>query len=59
METPEMTKTAIVEGLREILQLSLPHCDDGNPHEDDFIAINQMAHECLLKIRRLGVKELV
>lgn len=65
----DTTKTEIVEGLRDILKKSLPHCDDGNPnkvlskrgieYEDDFVAINKIAHECLLKIQRLGVQELV
>lgn len=55
----DTTKTEIVEGLRDILKKSLPHCDDGNPNENDFVAINKIAHECLLKIQRLGVQELV
>lgn len=43
--------------IREILKLSFPHCDDGNPNEKEFVEINKLAHETLKKIEKLAVKK--
>jgi hypothetical protein len=37
--------------------LSLPHCEDGNPCENEFIEINKLAHQTFKKIQRLGIQE--
>lgn len=55
MENQEQLKQEILNGLREILKSSLPHCDDGNPNEKDFIAINNTAYEVLKRVERLRV----
>jgi hypothetical protein len=48
----------IVEGLKEILKLSLPHCDNGSPQETTFVEINRKAHEILTHYRRGTGKDL-
>jgi hypothetical protein len=50
-ESPHITS------LKEILKLSLPHCEDGNPCENEFIEINKIAHQTFKKIQRLGIQE--
>jgi hypothetical protein len=58
MENLDQIQTAI-NGLKEILKISLPLCNDGNLNEEEFIAINKIAHEVLKTVERLGVKKVV
>ncbi len=55
MENQEPLKQEIKTKLKKILELSLPHCDDGNPNEKDFVDVNHLAHEALLRVERLRV----
>lgn len=55
METQEQSPPGILEGLKEILEVSYPHCDDGNPNEDAFVKINNLAHDCLVRAEHLRI----
>jgi hypothetical protein len=55
MENQEPLKQSVLEDIREVLKVSILHCDDDNPNEAAFIAINKRAHEALLKLERLRV----
>lgn len=55
MENQEQIRVAVMDKLRLILKLSLPHCDDDNPNEKDFVDINRLAHEALIKLERLRI----
>lgn len=58
MEKEEQTETLAINNLKEILNLSLPHCKDGNPNEKEFVLINRRAFECIILLKRLSsVKE--
>jgi len=59
MENQAQLKQDIIEGLKGILKRSYAHCKDGNPNENDFIEINNQAHECFLKLSRLVVEKAV
>jgi hypothetical protein len=47
-----------VEGLKKILKISLPHCEDNNPLEDKFIEINKMSYETLQKFEKLVIQKI-
>jgi len=51
----EDQKQRIIEGLKKILELSFQHCEDNGPNEREFIEINQLAHEVLLRVTNLCV----
>lgn len=59
METPEQIKTDIIQSLKRILEISLPHCDDGNLNEQEFILINKLAHSCLKRVDKSHVEEFI
>lgn len=57
MESQELFLNDVLADLKAILADSLPHCDDGNDLEDQFIKINKAAHSAVMKIERLRVKK--
>lgn len=59
MDSQQAIKNEIVENLKRILKVSLPHCKDDNPNEDVFIEINRLAHESLQRVEVLRVEKLV
>lgn len=60
MESQELFLKDVLADLKAILASSLPHCDDGNELEDEFIKINKTAHSAVVKIERLfPVKKVV
>jgi hypothetical protein len=59
MGNSERLKVEVIEGLKEILKLSLQHCNDGSPNEADFVAINKIAHECFKKVEWLSVEKAI
>lgn len=57
MQSPNSSKTELIQKLNEILELSLPRCSDNNIYEDIFIAINKRAYECLKEADRLIIQK--
>ena len=55
MQNTDDFQAQAVEKLKEIMKLSYPHCDDGNPNEDKFVKINDAAHRALMLVVQLRV----
>jgi hypothetical protein len=55
MEKQKQTIQEVISELKEILKVTLPHCDDDRPCGDDFISVNQKAYTCLKKLENLSV----
>lgn len=58
MTNQDDTKKEIIQKMNEILELTLPRCNDGNIYENIFIAINKRAYEAIKELERLVIQKL-
>lgn len=55
MNDKKQIKETILDDLKQILNISYPHCEENNTCSNDFIVINKKAHEILKKIEKLSI----